>query len=114
RFSMRYWPVPSVTTDRTRSISAGLVASTVTPGSTAPDESLTTPVMDAWAYAAHGMIASHARTINASRRYRSIDRLLTVVFTTPARRSIATGNREHARTRYHRARTRWLRGYRAR
>src|SRR5438093_261184 len=33
----------------------GLVASTVTPGSTAPDESLTTPVMDPWADAtAHG------------------------------------------------------------
>jgi hypothetical protein len=38
---MRYWPLPSVTTDRTFSISAGLDASTVTPGSTAPDASLT-------------------------------------------------------------------------
>src|SRR5579862_7261115 len=42
-----YWPVESVTTDRTRSIRAGLDASTVTPGNTAPEVSLTTPAMDA-------------------------------------------------------------------
>ena len=37
-------------------MSTGLVASTVTPGSTAPDESRTVPVMDApaWANAAQG------------------------------------------------------------
>src|SRR5688572_6446250 len=58
---MRYWPVPSVTTARTFSISAGLAASTVTPGRTAPDASLTVPAMDAWAYAAAG-----ANTTNAS------------------------------------------------
>src|SRR5438105_10997322 len=46
---MRYWPVPSVTTDRTFSISTGLAASTVTPGRIAPDASLTTPVMAACA-----------------------------------------------------------------
>ena len=40
-----YMPEPSVTADRTLSISAGLAASTVTPGSTAPDASLTTPAM---------------------------------------------------------------------
>ena len=40
---MRYWPVPSVTTERTRSINAGLAASTVTPGSTAPELSLAVP-----------------------------------------------------------------------
>ena len=39
---------------RAFSISAGLDASTVTPGSTAPDASLTTPVMEAWANAAAG------------------------------------------------------------
>jgi hypothetical protein len=44
---MRYWPVPSVTTARIFSINAGLDASTVTPGSTAPDGSFTTPVMAA-------------------------------------------------------------------
>ena len=38
--------VPSVVTERTFSISAGLAASTVTPGSTAPDVSLTTPASD--------------------------------------------------------------------
>jgi hypothetical protein len=36
-----------VTTDRLCSISAGLDASTVTPGRTAPEESRTTPVIDA-------------------------------------------------------------------
>ena len=46
---MRNWPVPSVTAVRTRSSSAGLSASTETPGSTAPDSSLTTPVIDACA-----------------------------------------------------------------
>ena len=39
RSTTRYWPEPSVVTDRTFSISAGLAASTVTPGSTAPDGS---------------------------------------------------------------------------
>ena len=43
------WPALSVTTERVFSISAGLAASTVTPGNTAPDVSLTTPAMDAWA-----------------------------------------------------------------
>ena len=42
---MRYCPVPSVTAVRIFSISAGLAASTVTPGSTAPDASLTTPLI---------------------------------------------------------------------
>ena len=40
-----YWPSPSVTTERTFSISAGLEASTVTPGSTAPVVSFTTPAI---------------------------------------------------------------------
>src|SRR5262245_8755314 len=40
---MVYTPAPSVTTVRVFSISAGLEASTVTPGSTAPEASLTTP-----------------------------------------------------------------------
>src|SRR5437867_7695003 len=51
---MRYWPVASVTTDRVFSISTGLVASTVTPGNTAPDASLTTPVIAACAWTAEG------------------------------------------------------------
>ena len=40
-------PEPSVTAVRTFSMIAGLAASTVTPGSTAPDVSFTTPVIDA-------------------------------------------------------------------
>src|SRR4030095_950185 len=40
-----YWPGASVVAVRTRSISAGLAASTVTPGSTAPLVSRTTPAM---------------------------------------------------------------------
>src|SRR2546423_8715814 len=51
RFSTRYCPVPSVTAVRTFSISAGLDASTVTPGSTPPDRSLTVPAIVACAYA---------------------------------------------------------------
>jgi hypothetical protein len=46
---MRYWPVAFVTTDRTFSISTGLAASTVTPGNTAPEASLATPVIAACA-----------------------------------------------------------------
>src|SRR5215212_10653660 len=51
-----YCPEPSVIADRTFSISAGLDASTVTPGSTAPDASLTVPAMELvfWACAARG------------------------------------------------------------
>src|SRR5437667_7493695 len=48
---MRYWPVPSLTTERTFSMSTGLSASTVTPGRIAPDVSLMTPVITACAYA---------------------------------------------------------------
>src|SRR5262245_34671349 len=55
---MRYWPDAFVATDRTFSISAGLDASTLTPGSTAPDVSRTTPVIEACAYASEGMIRS--------------------------------------------------------
>jgi len=53
----------SVTTDRVFSSSAGLAVSTVTPGRTAPDVSLTTPVIDAWANAAVGMSTTDAITI---------------------------------------------------
>src|SRR5712691_7246756 len=42
---MLYRPSPSVTTVRTLSIKAGLAASTVTPGSTPADVSLTTPAI---------------------------------------------------------------------
>ena len=64
-----YWPVPSVTTVRVFSRSAGLDASTVTPGSTAPDASLTTPAIEALpcALAAAGAIARHTNAGSTSR-----------------------------------------------
>jgi hypothetical protein len=65
RFSIRYWPLSSVTADRSFSISAGLAASTVTPGSTAPEVSRTAPAMDPCAYADAG--ASKATVSKTSR-----------------------------------------------
>ena len=64
---MRYWPLPSVVAVRTFSMSAGLDASTVTPGSTAPDVSRTVPVMDAWAKALGSSREEHRN----DQRYRS-------------------------------------------
>src|SRR5438132_14310140 len=61
RSTIRYWPVASLTTERTFSISAGLAASTVTPGNTPPDASLTTPVIAACAYAADGRSSRTSR-----------------------------------------------------
>src|SRR5687767_8354471 len=52
---IRYCPSASVVAVRTFSIKSGLDASTVTPGRTAPDVSLTTPVIVAWATATDGM-----------------------------------------------------------
>src|SRR4029453_1156234 len=46
---IRYCPEPSVTATRDLSMRAGLEASTVTPGSTAPDASRTVPVREACA-----------------------------------------------------------------
>src|SRR6185295_16725571 len=54
-------PWPLVTTERVRSIRTSLDASTVTPGSTAPDASRTTPAMALCAWAADGSRASHTR-----------------------------------------------------
>src|SRR5580765_3744484 len=48
RSTIRYWPVPSVTTVRDFSMSTALDASTLTPGMTAPDASLTTPAIAGW------------------------------------------------------------------
>src|SRR5437867_10122994 len=59
---MEYWPDPLVTTERVFSISAGLDASTVTLGMTAPEESLTVPTIEAWAWAVAGMTTSATRT----------------------------------------------------
>jgi hypothetical protein len=55
---MRYSPALSVTAERTFSINAGLAASTVTPGATAPEESRTTPVRDACASVLLGIISN--------------------------------------------------------
>ena len=46
RLTSVYWPEPSVVTLLTFSMRAGLAASTVTPGSTAPDGSRTTPAIE--------------------------------------------------------------------
>src|ERR1044071_638903 len=62
---MRYWPESFVLTDRTFSMSAGLEASTLTPGSTAPDGSRTMPVIDACAYTSEGMMRKSPREAHA-------------------------------------------------
>src|SRR6185436_7051469 len=54
RSTTRYWPDSLLVADRVRSMSAGLVASIVTPGSTAPLVSLTTPAMALCALALRG------------------------------------------------------------
>src|SRR5262245_29357083 len=62
---MRYCPVASVTAARDFSINDGLVASTVTPGSTPPEVSLTTPASAAWANADAGTSVRHANNKTA-------------------------------------------------
>src|SRR5262245_13574760 len=74
---MRYCPVSSLTTARTFSIRTGLAASTVTPGSTPPDASLTTPVMAPCAKAAAGRSSTIARTAADRRANAHIGTLLT-------------------------------------
>src|SRR5215510_3836956 len=70
--SIRYWPASLVTTERTFSINDGLAASTVTPGSTAPDESRTTPAIDACVCpsAARGRSESTATTTTTTKAWR--------------------------------------------
>src|SRR6266508_720266 len=55
RSTILYWPAPSVMTVRVFSINAGLDASTVTPGSTAPLPSFTTPAIATCALLVLGM-----------------------------------------------------------
>src|SRR4051812_27327164 len=69
---IRYWPVLSVVTVRTFSMRTGLEASTVAPGSTAPDASFTTPASDACAQAIEGTSTTHARTHAPTGRNRFI------------------------------------------
>src|SRR5437016_4189201 len=64
---MLYRPAPSETAVRTFSISAGLAASTVTPGSTAPDVSFTTPAIPL-ACCAHALGARSRELANARTR----------------------------------------------
>src|SRR5215471_9551861 len=67
---MRYCPLPSVIAVRTFSISAGLEASTVTPGRTASDASRTTPASVACAYATAGARNRNpTRTVAADNRF---------------------------------------------
>src|SRR5688572_2941843 len=66
----RYAPSLSVTTARTRSISTSLDASTVTPGSTAPEVSRTTPVIALCAAASDGASSTKETT---KRRPRVLD-----------------------------------------
>src|SRR5439155_26100170 len=73
---MRYCPVPSVTPERTFSINAGLDASTVTPGNTAPEVSLTVPVMLACAYRIEGHSPAMTKTINRG----NMRRIATLLF----------------------------------
>src|SRR4051794_20249405 len=61
---MRYSPFASVVTDLTFSISAGLLASTVTPGSTAPVASFTTPAKALCARAVAGSARHPSATTN--------------------------------------------------
>jgi hypothetical protein len=70
-------PSPSVVTVRTLSINAGLAASTVTPGSTAPDVSLTRPAMpdavDNWAHASAGISRDANQMTSGTHLNRIID-----------------------------------------
>ena len=75
----RYCPVPSVVTVRTFSIRTGLATSTVTPGSTPPDASLTTPVMAACARAAAGKSSNTDST--ATDRVTTLDIILVLLIT---------------------------------
>src|SRR5256885_14374481 len=62
---MRYWPEPSVIASFVFSISAGLDALTVTPGSTAPDASRTDPVSEACA----NTVAGNSETTRTARHF---------------------------------------------
>src|SRR6185295_2023900 len=65
RSMIRYCPDPSVVADRVFSISAGLAASTTTPGSTAPEGSWTVPVRMACAKTVPG----RSRTARNARHF---------------------------------------------
>src|SRR5207244_11621046 len=64
RLTILYCPDPSVTTVRIRSMRAGLAASTVTPGITAPLVSLTVPAMVCACTAVAASTAPTATAVN--------------------------------------------------
>src|SRR5262245_2372148 len=70
RLSIRYWPAASVIAVRVFSINTGLEASTVTPGSTAAEESLTAPASVACAIAAAGKIQIDTKRMQPRRTAR--------------------------------------------
>src|SRR5580765_5513650 len=67
RSTMRYKPAPSVTALFVFSMRTGLAASTVTPGSTAPEASFTTPAIEAWANSAAGTRTTRTNALNHAR-----------------------------------------------
>src|SRR6187397_2501818 len=73
---MRYAPSPSVITERVYSMSTSLDASTVTPGSTAPEVSFTWPAMALWACAAAGSQSTQAHRLQSTRVSESCNCLL--------------------------------------
>src|SRR5206468_11690403 len=77
RSTILYCPPESVTTLRDFSMSAGLAASTVTPGRTAPVESLTVPEMALWPLAVAQIASRH----KAGTPVRRIRRRMTPPFT---------------------------------
>src|SRR4051812_25161709 len=65
---MRYAPFASVDTERTFSMSTGLLASTVTPGSTAPVASFTTPANALCARAVDGSARKASTAVAIAKR----------------------------------------------
>src|SRR5712691_8492654 len=65
RSTILYWPLPSVTALLVFSMSAGLAASTLTPGSAPPVASLTTPAIALCAEARPSMSANADTTVTA-------------------------------------------------
>src|SRR5215813_6409186 len=73
-----YAPEPSETATLLFSMRASLAASTVTPGSTAPDESFTTPAIALWAWATDGSASRHTSAARPKQTFLIIRSSLTV------------------------------------
>src|SRR5262245_33142351 len=87
RSTILYCPEPSVSTARVFSISTSLDASTVTPGSTAPDASFTTPAIALWADAMAGSSTTNAAASATAMTLRNIQASFGVSPTTGRRLS---------------------------